>query len=115
MDWLNSKARLSGTGKRMDFLIQAAFQGFQGHLHIIMGLKIEPELRFHTEESSQTKGSIGGYGPPPVYDFIDAPGGYTNIFGQPVLGHTHRFQKFRQQDLTGMDGGKITFCHLVTS
>lgn len=99
----------------MNFLIKAVFQSFQSQFHIIMRLQIKPELRFHGKESPQAEGCVGGYCASSVHDFIYATGSYSNIFGQSVLGYTHRLQKFCQQNFARVDRGEITFCHTVTS
>lgn len=80
-----------------------------------MRLKIEPELRFHVEKTPEPEGGIGRDAAPAMDNFIDAPGGDANILGQPILADSHRFQKFRQKDFTGVNGGKIALGHGLTS
>ena len=93
----------------MNFPVKSVFQIFQRDFHIIMRLKIEPELRFHVEKTPKAKCRVGGYSTPAMDYFVYATWGHSNVFGQPILTDPHRFQEFRHQDLARVDRGKISF------
>lgn len=102
-------------GKWMNLFVKTVLKVFQGHLHIVMCLKIQPELCFHIKEAPKAQCSVGGYGAPSMDDFIYSPWRHANIFGQPILSNAQGLQEFRQQDFARVNRRKITFCHNVTS
>ncbi len=99
----------------MNFLVKPVFQSIHCNLHIIMRLKIKPELRLHVEKTPKPECSVGRNCAPAMHYFIYAPWGYSDIFSQPILADPHRLQEFRQKDFAWVDRGKITFSHNVTS
>lgn len=87
---------LSRKRQRVNFLIQAVLKGIKCHFHVIMALKVEPELCFHVKKPPEAKRSISSDSAPSMHYFVDAPRGYANILCQPILGDLHRLQEFRQ-------------------
>jgi hypothetical protein len=51
----------------------------------------------------QAKRGISRHRTFPVDDFIDSPGWYAHIAGNPVLADTHGNQKFFEKYLAGMN------------
>ena len=70
-----------------------------------MRLQVKPTLGIRTKEHGQTQCSINGNAAQPVHNFIDAPWGNINRFGEGVLADTHRLEPVFKQDFAGVNQG----------
>ncbi len=95
--------------KWMNFFIQSVVEIFQGYFHVIVCLKIEPELRLHAEKPPESQSSISRDSPTTMHYFIDAPSCYANILGESILTDIEWLKKFGQENFTGMKRREITF------
>ncbi len=96
---------------RVDFYfsLQTIFQLLLSNLKVVMRLKVDPELRRHSKETTEPESRICRDGTLAMHNFIDAPRRHANVCSQSVLADIHRLQKFVRQNLTWMDGRKVSF------
>ncbi len=73
----------------MNFLIQAILKSFKRHFDVIMGLEVEPELRFHVEKTPQAECRVSGNRTPSMYDFVYTSWRHSNILCQAILSDLH--------------------------
>lgn len=97
----------------MDLLVEPTGEVFLRHLHVVVRLQVEPELRLHVEETAEAQGGVRSDGAAAMDDLVDPPWRNADVLGQPVLADAQRLQELRQQNLAGMDGGEVTFCFLI--
>jgi hypothetical protein len=76
-----------------DFCFESVSKAILFHLQIISSLKIQPKSLACAEEPGKPQGSISGYVPPPMNNFVDAPRGNADTFGQPILTDFHWAQE----------------------
>jgi len=67
---LSRRGRMQGTDARRNLGAQFAL----GHSHVVLGLKVEPKARLHTEEQAQPERGVRGDRPLAVDQFADAAG-----------------------------------------
>jgi hypothetical protein len=98
-----------GSPVGLDLKIETVSYCLLGDLQIVMGLKVKPKLRRHPKETPEPQRRVRRNGPLALNDFIDAPRRNAYVFGKPILGNTHGFQELLQQNLSGMNRGKVSF------
>jgi hypothetical protein len=76
-----------------DFCFESVSKAVLFHFQIVSGLKIQPKSLTCTEEPGKSQGSIRGYVPLPMNNFVDAPSGNADTFGQPILADSHWAQE----------------------
>ncbi len=95
--------------KGLYFFFKPVFQRFERHFHIIVRLKVQPELRLHVEIPPESQRGVGGDSPAAMNGFVDATGRYSDVFCKPVLADAQWLQKFCEKNSTGMNGRKSRF------
>lgn len=81
--------------------------GFFLELHaaeVVVGLKVDPELRLHFKEDAEGECRLGGDGATSFDDLSHAGGGDACAAGELRLRDTHRLQEFLQEDSAGCGG-----------
>jgi hypothetical protein len=76
-----------------DFCFESVSKAVLFHFQIVSSLKIQPKSLTCTEEPGKSQGSIRGYAPLPMNNFVDAPSGNADTFGQPILADSHWAQE----------------------
>ena len=77
---------LTYSTKDLNVLDKLIAKAVSFHIKVVSNLKIQPEPRCILKETPQPQRSIGSNRALAVNDLIDASGGYTKPFRQPVLG-----------------------------
>ena len=84
------------------------FQAFLGHGQVVVGLKVEPELRGGAKGARQAQSGIGGDAALALDDGVDAIRRDAQGARQGILADAQRLEELFQQDLAGVNGRNVT-------
>jgi len=70
-----------------DFCFESVSKAVLFHFQIVSGLKIQPKPLACTEEPGKSQGSIRGYVPLPMNNFVDAPRRNLRFLCKAILGN----------------------------
>jgi hypothetical protein len=81
---------------------------------IIRLLQIQPELRGCSQPSTAPECGDGGDATPPAHDFRDAIGGDAKDLSELLGAHPEFYENILFKNLSGMNVGLFSFCHVVS-
>jgi hypothetical protein len=107
LNWSKSRraAQVQGSLSPGIDLAQGFGEGIFGFGGVVVGLEADPETVGHCEESRQAKAGVGGDRALAGHDFTDAPLRDGNLLGEAILGNSHGFEEFLEENFTGMRVG----------
>jgi hypothetical protein len=82
---------------------------FLGHSEIVIRLEIDPALSVGAKKPGQPQGGVSGNRTLARNNLADPTLGYSNGFGQPILGNPHGFEELFEQDFAGVNRRHVSF------
>jgi len=84
-------------------LLQSLAQLIPRFFQFKVCLESHPEFFGSSKITRKAEGCVSRDSSLPMHDFIDPPGRYTHVSGNPILADAHGKQKFLEKHFSGMN------------
>jgi hypothetical protein len=84
-------------------------ESFLGHSEIVIRLEVDPALSVGVKKPGKPQGGVSGNRTLARNNLADPTLGYSNGFGQPILGNPHGLEEIFEQDFAGVNRRHVSF------